>query len=177
MSENMYFVLVLGAAIAVMVLFRALVFRYRPLYGLILPELALFASYRDRTRAFGRASTSFHGTAWFALLFVGMQMGLLMFLRRSPWLGSASFMRFTTVFLAALLALYFVGSVVFCCLFRERLRRSLRQQLVEGGRAICVQCGYDLRAQAEPRCPECGSAGEPGGTKGMNPNTALRQAR
>jgi hypothetical protein len=42
--------------------------------------------------------------------------------------------------------------------FRKELRRSLRKQLANRGVAICVPCGYDLRGQAEPRCPECGVA-------------------
>lgn len=41
-------------------------------------------------------------------------------------------------------------------LFRRQIHRSLRRQLVERGVAICVGCGYDLRGQVEPRCPECG---------------------
>ena len=40
---------------------------------------------------------------------------------------------------------------------RGRIRRSLRQQLTEAGIPTCVPCGYDLRGQIEPRCPECGT--------------------
>lgn len=47
-------------------------------------------------------------------------------------------------------------------LFRRRIRRSLRQQLIEIHVPICLECGYDLRGQVEPRCPECG--------KPFNPN-------
>lgn len=42
-------------------------------------------------------------------------------------------------------------------LFRTHTQRSLRRQLVERGVPICVACGYDLRGQLEPRCPECGT--------------------
>lgn len=41
-------------------------------------------------------------------------------------------------------------------LWRGPLRRSLREELVSRGVPICVPCGYDLRGQTEPRCPECG---------------------
>jgi hypothetical protein len=41
--------------------------------------------------------------------------------------------------------------------FRGPLQRSLREQLLTRGVPICVECGYDLRGQTTPRCPECGS--------------------
>ncbi len=41
--------------------------------------------------------------------------------------------------------------------WRHRLRRFLRLQLVKRGIPICLKCGYDLRGQTEPRCPECGT--------------------
>ncbi|MBN1347708.1 MAG: hypothetical protein JXQ73_33785 [Phycisphaerae bacterium] len=40
---------------------------------------------------------------------------------------------------------------------RSKVRVSLRRQLVERGIPICIRCGYDLRGQTEPRCPECGT--------------------
>lgn len=39
---------------------------------------------------------------------------------------------------------------------RQRQRRSVRCSLVEAQR--CPYCGYDLRADASGRCPECGCA-------------------
>lgn len=44
---------------------------------------------------------------------------------------------------------------------RHRLDRSLREQLVQRGVPICLECGYDLRGQTEARCPECGTAFDP----------------
>lgn len=41
--------------------------------------------------------------------------------------------------------------------WRNTVRRSLREQLIEKGIPICLKCGYDLRGQAVPRCPECGA--------------------
>jgi hypothetical protein len=40
---------------------------------------------------------------------------------------------------------------------RRSVRRALRRQLTEAGMPMCVDCGYDLRGQTEPRCPECGT--------------------
>ena len=41
--------------------------------------------------------------------------------------------------------------------YRDLLRRNLREQLIEQGVRVCQPCGYDLRASASPRCPECGA--------------------
>lgn len=39
---------------------------------------------------------------------------------------------------------------------RAAARRVLRHELAKRGIPICLHCGYDLRGQTEPRCPECG---------------------
>ena len=43
-------------------------------------------------------------------------------------------------------------------LWREPMRRTLRKELQILKVAICLKCGYDLRGQTEPRCPECGAS-------------------
>jgi hypothetical protein len=43
---------------------------------------------------------------------------------------------------------------------RARVRRALRAYLADRGEPICVECGYDLCGQVEPRCPECGTPSE-----------------
>lgn len=40
--------------------------------------------------------------------------------------------------------------------FRRPLQKQMRIELVARGIPICIHCGYDLRGQVEPRCPECG---------------------
>lgn len=49
------------------------------------------------------------------------------------------------------------GMVVLTWFWRHRCQRFLRQQLIASGIPICLKCGYDLRGQTEPRCPECGT--------------------
>jgi hypothetical protein len=46
-------------------------------------------------------------------------------------------------------------------LFRRPIRKDLRTGLVARGIPICIPCGYDLRGQQTPRCPECGAAFDP----------------
>jgi membrane associated rhomboid family serine protease len=48
-----------------------------------------------------------------------------------------------------------VGILVFAT--KQVRRGALRLWLVEHGYPVCLACGYDLRGQVEPRCPECGT--------------------
>lgn len=38
------------------------------------------------------------------------------------------------------------------------LRRQARKELNRWGVPVCIRCGYDLRGNDSPRCPECGKA-------------------
>lgn len=38
------------------------------------------------------------------------------------------------------------------------VQAEIRRELAGRGYLVCVHCGYDLRAQTELRCPECGLA-------------------
>jgi uncharacterized membrane protein (DUF485 family) len=51
-----------------------------------------------------------------------------------------------------------VGVMLAAWVFRRRLARNLRQQLLERGHAVCLACGYDLTGNVSGRCPECGEA-------------------
>lgn len=42
-------------------------------------------------------------------------------------------------------------------IWRRPMQQCLRQELNKRGIPICMKCGYDLRGQVEPRCPECGT--------------------
>ena len=40
--------------------------------------------------------------------------------------------------------------------FRRAIEEQIRLEMVARGIPVCLGCGYDLRGQVEPRCPECG---------------------
>ncbi|MHC4416316.1 MAG: hypothetical protein ACYS0G_13635 [Planctomycetota bacterium] len=44
---------------------------------------------------------------------------------------------------------------------RRPTRRRIREELLARGIPVCLDCGYSLRGQTEPRCPECGRAFDP----------------
>ena len=50
---------------------------------------------------------------------------------------------------------------VFTYLFRKPIQRHLRNELIARRIPICITCGYDLRGQIEPRCPECDTEFDP----------------
>ena len=62
------------------------------------------------------------------------------------------------------MALGIVGgcfSVAVRWFWRRKSQRFLRERLIGLGMLVCLKCGYDLRGQTEPRCPECGIPFDP----------------
>ncbi len=116
------------------------------------PELDLFPP-QERGRALKRASNSWQHTLSLVpiqLLIIFAAERLVQILRTTlplpPWVAYV------------LVALMMVGLVTWAVsLTTGRIRRELRQQLIDAGFAICGPCGYDLRGLTEPRCPECGA--------------------
>ncbi|MBI4717021.1 MAG: hypothetical protein HY763_04395 [Planctomycetes bacterium] len=118
------------------------------------PELASFDSETARRRAIGVA---FAATMWsrqvvisamalWLIRMAGVRFGVQAWMSWRPWVRIAAQVLSQLTVLGLLI---WVG--------RKEFRRSLRQQLVDRGFPICIKCGYDLRGQHRPRCPECGT--------------------
>jgi hypothetical protein len=92
----------------------------------------------------------------------------------SPWIGFPVFIAGAII---GVIAKFFIGGyfgswgpdiVLYLCFWGGmfasqfvgvgRTRRKLRIELVSQQVPICIPCGYDLRGQTEPRCPECGAS-------------------
>lgn len=69
----------------------------------------------------------------------------------------------TTFFLrqGVAIAVFCLALLIASLLTRRRRAQELRKLLCEQGIPICIHCGYDLRGQTDPRCPECGRAFDP----------------
>jgi len=55
----------------------------------------------------------------------------------------------------------FLGGALFLLFWHRPYIRFVRQYLQDHGTAVCLSCGFDLRGQTEPRCPECATAFAP----------------
>jgi hypothetical protein len=114
------------------------------------PELALFTDREDREAAWAAATHEAGGLHIFAffLLLIGSG-GLLLELANVHAVPP----------LLSLCGVLGPGALLFSTLnIREaRIQRSLRRQLSDRGHLLCGKCGYDLKGQTTPRCPECGT--------------------
>lgn len=120
-----------------------------------LPELVLFSSDDERKQALRQARRMTHpglsvlGSAFASAL--GSALLLLVTYQIFPALRSM--LGLCGALIGALTGA--TASLTWLWVTRPRVRRSLREQLVERGLPVCLECGYDLRGQIDPRCPEC----------------------
>ncbi len=64
------------------------------------------------------------------------------------WLGGAVLASLLVVATAVIL----LRTVV-----KQRMKREILEGMQEPAVPVCYKCGYDMRGQKFPRCPECGS--------------------
>ena len=128
-------------------------------YAHLFPEIARFGTKRERWDAMWAAQLKAMRTwgFWlFPVVLVSLGFAFSFFflpiLVRS--LGNVGFLG--PPLLLLLLAGPMPGEHLWVC--RRVIQLSLREQLIERGERVCLQCGYDLRGQDDPRCPECGEA-------------------
>lgn len=65
---------------------------------------------------------------------------------------------YLTMFTAAAAVGGAIVGLSWMVMIRRSMQQTLRAELRRRGVPVCQQCGYDLRGQVEPRCPECGTA-------------------
>lgn len=143
--------------------------RDRRMLSLNLPELEFFPTQRERRRAHRRAAR-FAFVHWtFATYAIAVTIALVNVRLAMQALGLMP--PFGRWWFPGLLAAVFFGPVPLY-IFRERMRRYLRKDLIDRGFSVCAECGYDLRLIPERRCPECGC---PIATSDGAPSTLLQK--
>ena len=140
--------LVLGMTVAAVVA-RALLKRY---FAEAFPEFYWFPTDRQRHDA-RNGLTKLRFSRWYLSLPLVVLGAILPALVVVRWLRLPSWA--LVLILSCWFPLLMVGQF---WLSRRHIRTYVRQKLIEAGVPVCRQCGYDLRGQVEPRCPECGQA-------------------
>jgi len=113
----------------------------------VFPELLLFESEQERKTAFWEAGNNLT-TGVCAMVLVSLIAYLVGYW--ADYLPSGAILPLAPMvpLLCGLPPLW---------LSKKATRRKLRRMMVEAGVPICLKCGYDLRGQVTPRCPECGT--------------------
>jgi hypothetical protein len=138
---------------------------YRRWWRRRFPELEMFATFEDAAGALFRA-TEQGGMQKRDYVLVGLILLVILaiilvavIIQQSVGPVWSPVMRVVEWTLPFVLAF---GIVSFLVHFHRRaIQRSLREQLCAVGVPVCMACGYDLRGQVDPRCPECGRPFDP----------------
>lgn len=148
-----------------MSLIDSLVDAYRRWWRRRFPELDLFATFEDAEAALFRA-TEQGGMRRRDYVLVGLILFVIMaiilvavIIQQSAGPVWSAVMRVVEWTLPVVLAFGIVSFLVY--FHRRAIQRSLREQLCAIGVPVCMACGYDLRGQVDPRCPECGRPFDP----------------
>ncbi len=117
--------------------------RFRRLQVALFPELARFQSTRQLgyARAVAHQAVMRRPAVW-----IGFPIILIVAMWASSLKGEIR---------GALLILDALAYIALVWASRKTVQRALREQLVDYGIPICINCGYDLRGSKD-RCPECG---------------------
>jgi hypothetical protein len=123
-----------------------------------LPECRLFRNEEERNAALILACKRTTGTVAFWLPLAILWTAAFILTRRllPPFIPN--------ILLGPALSLPCGAACLYPTLWlkRRRIKRLLREQLIGLGIPVCLHCGYNVRGQTEPRCPECGREFDPG---------------
>jgi hypothetical protein len=140
--------------------------KHKGIPGFLFPELLQFENEEQSNAAWERAIPVFTFSKWaWGIAAVGIVVWGPSSHRLEALLASLfpslpdSLVEYTSLAIFAVLAMF--GAGVALWLVRIPIRRSLRESLIACGMPLCMHCGYDVRGQTDPRCPECGRDFDP----------------
>jgi uncharacterized paraquat-inducible protein A len=123
----------------------------------LFPELSLFHEDRQREYAWRKAARRVHW-AWglIGCVLIGLGVWLLIeaLEKVAPGLQQYDPGLSPAVPVGAGLM---VAPLLLARVFYRRVQKCLSRELIKYGYPVCMECGYDLRGQTQPRCPECGA--------------------
>ncbi len=126
------------------------------------PELALLPDHEARRKAIEHVRNRVFGANPLFYVYLVALVGVTLLaaktieawlVRGVTWLGLPGWIGLA-LFIAIVIYIYYLGIAV---LFVRAVRAGLRRYLLAQRIAVCIRCGYDCRANHEPRCPECGT--------------------
>jgi hypothetical protein len=119
------------------------------------PELKLFPDWQHRQAALSEGQrAAFKRPALWVLSLMAFCAGIAL-ITLSIHRGIPNGMQLPLMVVGQLTASW--GPLMGLWVFRRTVRQSLRVQLRERGRVLCISCGYDLEGLKAERCPECGA--------------------
>ncbi|MHC4219655.1 MAG: hypothetical protein ACYSU7_14525 [Planctomycetota bacterium] len=130
------------------------------------PELNLLDSARERRKVSRTAHLSVMRTrsfwlSWFGAAVTAVSGVVFTVVVFIPWLRQYVSLPdwLVKIVMAFLITGIAAGGWQFT--LRRPIRRRIREELLARGIPVCLACGYSLRGQTGPRCPECGRAFDP----------------
>ena len=125
----------------------------------LVPESKLLATRSERRHLFNDVKAS---RAWYWTWIADILLLAMLFVNalNRPITRSMIFLQMILPGYLAFLSSVF-PDVVQWILLRQSVRLRARERLVSLGYAICLHCGYDLRAATSEICSECGWQNRP----------------
>lgn len=126
------------------------------------PELSLFETEEERLQVLEELHWS--RVIWtlpkfWVITLTGGVLGFCVSMRGSTFLSQYLAPRTAALLMCIPMFLIFIPALglVTSYFLRKGTALAIRRRLNEKGMSLCLECGYDLRGQVEPRCPECGT--------------------
>ena len=125
------------------------------IYSIVCPEMKRLESEHERREAVRLTKKAIGASKRFWAAFALFVVLALAGFKMLGWLSTPGTTTRNIIIYTIVVPVAYV--LLFSRLYSQKIRQSVRRQLVRNGDPVCIFCGYDLRSSKE-RCPECGAA-------------------